>query len=227
MKRILKKIPFLYLSYKKLQYRRLTRKYKLAEDSLLQSASTTELNRHPDIFNELKSRYSQEKVRILSFGCSTGEECKSLSDYIPEAQIVGVDINTESIEIAQSNFASENIKFMVKEPSKLTSLGKFDVILAISVLCKHPESQLVSEISSLFSFEKYESIVCELDQLLTKGGLLFIRSSNFRFKDSTLSDQYEVVSWNQRNPEAFPKFDSNNNRMDKYEEREELFMKKY
>ena len=226
MKRILKKIPFLYLAYKKLQYRRLTRENKLAGDSLLQSASTTELNRHPDIFNELKSRYSQEKIRILSFGCSTGEECKSLSEYIPEAQIVGIDINTKSIESAKSNFANEQMKFMVKEPSGLTSLGKFDVIVAISVLCKHPEAELINDISSIFPFEKYESIVSDLDQLLTKGGLLFIRSSNFCFKDTSLSEQYEVVSWNQRSPELFPKFDLNNKRMEMYEEREELFIKK-
>jgi len=227
MKRILKKVPFFYLAYKKLQYRRLTRKNKLAGDSLLQSASTTELNRHPDIFNELNSRLSKENIRVLSFGCSTGEECKSLSEYLPEAEIVGIDINKKSIEIARSNYSSENVQFVLKEPKNLNSLGKFDVIIAISVLCKHPEAELINDISSIFPFEKYESIVSELDQILNKEGLLFIRSSNFRFKDTLISDQYEVVSWNNRNPEPFPKFDSNNVRLDAYEEREELFRKKH
>jgi len=227
MKRILKKVPFFYLAYKKLQYRRLTRKNKLAGDSLLQSASTTELNRHPDIFNELKTRFGKEDIRVLSFGCSTGEECKSLSEYLPEAKIVGIDINKKSIENAQANYASENVQFILKEPKDLRLLGKFDVIIAISVLCKHPEAELINDISSIFPFDKYESIVSSLDQLLNEEGLLFIRSSNFRFKDTRISDQYEVVSWNSRNPEPFPKFDSNNVRIDGFEEREELFRKKH
>ena len=37
---------------------------------------------------------SIEHPKILSFGCSTGEEVATLSKYIPHGSIVGVDINT-------------------------------------------------------------------------------------------------------------------------------------
>ncbi len=227
MKRLFKKIAFLYLPYKKLQYKRLTKKNKLKENSLLQSASTTDLNRHPDIFNELGSMFSSRKIRVLSFGCSTGEECQSLSEYLPEAQIVGVDVNKESIDRARSRFTNERIEFVVREPGNLNTLGKFDVILAISVLCKYPESNLLRDIGPIFPFEKYESTLGELDTLLQPGGCLFIRSSNFRFRDSSLASKYEVVhNWDSRSPEEFPKFDSKNQRLEGYREEEELFRKK-
>ena len=42
-------------------------------------------NRYPEIF----AAAAAAARRILSFGCSTGEECVSLAEYFPKAEIIG------------------------------------------------------------------------------------------------------------------------------------------
>jgi tRNA G46 methylase TrmB len=57
-----------------------------------QGPNTTALNRYPEIFTAAAAA-APNAQRILSFGCSTGEECVTLASYFPSAQIVGTDIN--------------------------------------------------------------------------------------------------------------------------------------
>ena len=226
IKHLLKKVPFVYIWYKKLQYKKLTRENNLSQNGLLQSAPTTQLNRHPDIFEALGARFKDEPIRLLSFGCSTGEECQSLSTYLPNATIIGVDVNKKSIEKAKSKFASEKLSFYHIEAKSLHTLGKFDVITAISVLCRYPESKLIQNIDSVFPFSIFEMSVGYLDQVLNPKGYLFIRSSNFRFMETEYHKKYEVIFFQgQRQPEMFPKFNKINSRLKDFEEREELFQK--
>lgn len=226
IKHLLKKVPFVYIWYKKLQYKKLTKENNLSQDGLLQSAPTTQLNRHPDIFEDLGARFKDQPIRILSFGCSTGEECQSLSTYLPNALIIGVDVNKKSIEKAKSKFTSERLSFYHLEAKSLHNLGKFDVITAISVLCRYPESKLIQNIESVFPFSIFEKSVGYLDQVLNSEGYLFIRSSNFRFMETEYNKKYKVISFKgQRRPEIFPKFNKNNCRLEGFEEREELFQK--
>ena len=226
IKHLLKKVPFVYIWYKKLQYKKLTNENNLSQDGLLQSAPTTQLNRHPDIFEDLGARFKDQPIRILSFGCSTGEECQSLSTYLPNALIIGVDVNKKSIEKAKSKFTSERLSFYHLEAKSLHTLGKFDVITAISVLCRYPESKLIQNIESVFPFSIFEKSVGYLDQVLNSEGYLFIRSSNFRFMETEYNKKYKVISFKgQRRPEIFPKFNKNNCRLEGFEEREELFQK--
>ena len=226
IKHILKRVPFLYIWYKKLQYKKLTRENNLSQNGLLQSAPTTQLNRHPDIFEALGARFKDQPIRLLSFGCSTGEECQSLSTYLPNAMIIGVDVNKKSIEKAKSKFSSEKLSFYHIEAKSLHTLGKFDVITAISVLCRYPESKLIQNIDSVFPFSIFEMSVGYLDQVLNPKGYLFIRSSNFIFMETEYHEKYEVISFEgQRQPEMFPKFNKINCRLKDFEEREELFQK--
>lgn len=223
---MLRNLPFIYLLYKKVQYIRLRRYNGLSNNGLLQSAPTTQLNRHPDIFKALNDRFGDRKIRVLSFGCSTGEECQSLSEYLPLAEIVGVDVNRKSIEKAQLNYSSESISFFHMETSGLKKLGEFDLILAVSVLCRYPESNLVEDSSSLFPFDLYNDSVDKLSAVLKPNGFLFIRSSNYRFMDTAISKDYQVVNFKgQRQPERFPKFDSHNKKIKHHVEMEELFQK--
>jgi chemotaxis methyl-accepting protein methylase len=45
-------------------------------------------NRYPEIFAAAVAAAAAAR-RILSFGCSTGEECVSLAEYFPKAEIIG------------------------------------------------------------------------------------------------------------------------------------------
>jgi tRNA G46 methylase TrmB len=53
-------------------------------------------NRYPEIFAAAAAA-APDARRILSFGCSTGEECVSLAEYFPKSEIIGAEINVLSL----------------------------------------------------------------------------------------------------------------------------------
>ena len=72
--------------------RKLAKLIALIHPGFHQIPNTTALNRYPEIF-ACAANAAPDTRRILSFGCSTGEECVTLASYFPAAQIVGTDIN--------------------------------------------------------------------------------------------------------------------------------------
>ena len=223
----IQKFKIAYIALKKIKYWILSLQFGAKPSAIMQTASTTFMDRHPDIFDIIKMNFGEQEIRVLSFGCSTGEECFSLRNYLPNAKITGIDINPSSIDKAKkSSLADSNMDFVCCSPNELKLLGKFDVILAMSVLCKNPEAQELTDISSIYPFHRYNSIVLSLDSLLEEKGYLIIRSSNFRFRDSNIFNKYRVVEFkNSREPKFFPKFDVNNKRLINYLETEEIFQK--
>jgi 2-polyprenyl-3-methyl-5-hydroxy-6-metoxy-1,4-benzoquinol methylase len=226
--KLLKRLGPIYIILKKIKYFILSKKYKTASKNILQTASTTFMNRHPDIFEFLSDNFKDKNIKILSFGCSTGEECFSIREYLPKSKIIGVDINKESINKAKQHPRIDSkMTFLNVEPNKLNELGQFDVILALSVLCKNPEAETLKNIKSIYPFSQYEYFVKQLDSILKPGGLLIIRSSNFRFLDTKIASNYFCIyPKNSRKAHSFPKFDSENNRLYNYLETEEFFQKK-
>ena len=66
--------------------------------NLFQPYGTTFVDRYPRIFTFVKDQLANTAApRLLSFGCSTGEEVFTLRRYFPQAEIVGIDINPRSI----------------------------------------------------------------------------------------------------------------------------------
>jgi chemotaxis methyl-accepting protein methylase len=66
---------------------------------LHQTAPYTWRNRYPVLFN-LAAELKPDARRILSFGCSIGEEIISLRIRFPRAEIVGAEINPRTRAIA-------------------------------------------------------------------------------------------------------------------------------
>ncbi|MGG7620247.1 hypothetical protein [Bacillus coreaensis] len=63
-----------------------------------QTTSLTYMDRYPKIFTACQKYFEgKEDIKILSYGCSTGEEVLTLRRYFPNAQIIGVDINKQSL----------------------------------------------------------------------------------------------------------------------------------
>lgn len=150
-----------------------------------QLTSTTAMDRYPELFGTVQNLVEGNRPRVLSYGCSTGEECATLEARLNPHLLVGADINTSNLKIAQQRFSSPRLLFVHSDPSVLALHAPFDVIFALSVLCRWEETRDVEDCSAIYPFEKFESGVDLLDRLLTPGGLLVIYNSNFRFEDSS------------------------------------------
>ncbi len=51
-----------------------------------QLSNATEMDRYPEIFQACANHFGGKKLKILSFGCSTGEECVSILKYMPNSE---------------------------------------------------------------------------------------------------------------------------------------------
>lgn len=177
-------------------------------------------NRYPKIFAACKKyhkeMHSSKRLIILSFGCSTGEECFSLAKYFPLAKILGVDTNKDVLTICNKRNTYKNISFSHSNYEKIKDKGPFDMIFCMSVLCKWDETANKKNISKIYSFSRFENTIYKLDNVLKKNGLLIIYNSNFRFSESSTYHRYKVLYIPEVDESGFvTKFDKNNNRIKK------------
>lgn len=222
-------IPVLYFTIKKVKYWSMGVLNGVNRKKIIQTASTTGINRHPDLFKVIGDLFSTKtNYKILSFGCSTGEECITLHEYFKNAAIIGVDINKKSLKAAQLKAKSPQIEFLFSDENIIAHKGPYDIIFALSVLCKNPEAEFLEDISKIYSFEEYEKTVLFFDQILKPGGILVIRSSNFRFKDTSIFQKFQIYKNSElRAAQLFPKFSSDNIRIPNYLDDEEIFIKQF
>lgn len=185
---------------------------------------TTKRDRYPDVFEAARSYFEstgKQPSKILSFGCSTGDECFTLRTYFADSFIVGADINKVSLSIAESQRSDKNIKFVASTASNLAELGPFDAIFAMSVLCRWPETKFLRDSSAIYPFDKFSKTIALLDSCLSPEGLFVIVNANYRFNDAICG--YTIVRISDRN-DWIPKFDTNNKRIEKSENAEGEFI---
>ena len=198
-------------------------------DRTIQKHGHTDYDRYPTIFEEVR-RLAGDNAdsKILSFGCSTGEEVFSLADkYFLETQITGLDIDSRSIKTAiRNNPYPERVQFFETSDSTLRECGPFDVIFAMSVLCAWPESKDLDNISPLMTFDDFERHTSFLHQHLKCHGFFVIYNASFCFSDSGVSSSYRAIQMKGQNESGFvKKFDRNNRSMKGYVYAHSIFKK--
>ncbi len=152
-----------------------------------QISNATYYDRYPFLFKYFSSNNS---VKILSFGCSTGEECKVLSDkYFPNAEITGVDIDSGIIGSNITKNKNDKIKYFDKLPNNI----KFDIIFCMSVLCVWPPKDPQY---NYYTFNTFEKTIIELDKVLNPGGYLVIYNSSFCFTETEPFKKYKIINVN-------------------------------
>lgn len=167
-----------------------------------QTHTTTEFNRYPDIFAFVGANWPHLQ-NILSFGCSSGEECFSLRNYFPNASIFGLDRDQQVLSLAQS----KNIDPAIFFTDSINAIPNVDAVFAMSVFCRHPESSEL-EHNHIYSFDDFSKGITLLDSKLNTNGLFVIFNSNYHFLDTSISQSYKPIQTDLRN-EFVRKFDKN------------------
>lgn len=165
---------------------------------LFQPYRVTSYDRHPAIFSFIRDSLPGDGVlRILSYGCSTGEEVFSLRTYFPQAEIVGVDINPYNIAVCrrkQARSGDARMRFVHAATPQGETNGDYDAVFCLSVL-RHGElgASSAESCGHLIRFSDFEEIVQALCRCLKPGGYLTIVGSNFRFADTVAATDFEAV----------------------------------
>jgi len=182
---------------------------------LFQPFVHTEEDRHPLYFEYARTVINDGTGRrLLSFGCSSGEEVFSLRGYFPRAFIKGIDINPRNIAKCRRRLRAsgdKNIAFAVDGTTFDEQSDSYDAIFCMSVFT-HGElvTSRAERCDHLIRFADFECVVADLARCLKSGGMLFIAGSSFRFKDTAIYDAFEPVMQTDRPNPMRPVFDRTN-----------------
>lgn len=172
-----------------------------ASASLFQPFGTTWPNRYPRIFAELRDRLGQAaSVRLLSFGCSTGEEVASLRAHFPNAFIKGVDISPERIAICRGRLLDAEAgrtQFEIGVSVRGEDAAVYDAVLAMAVFRHGQLGDYAVTENRLLDFDRFERAVTDLARTVRPGGYFVLRHSNFRFTDTAVAAEFETVGYAQ------------------------------
>lgn len=163
-----------------------------------QPYSHTLPDRYPWLFKAVQGALSDAAdVRLLSFGCSRGDEVFSLRKYFPTAAIRGIDANPNNIAICTSRVkaaALEGASFKVGSSTESEPAASYDAIFCLAVLC-HGEltNMRARRCDPLIRFADFESQVAGFSRCLKPGGLLLLHTTNFRFCDTEIYTRF--VPW--------------------------------
>lgn len=202
-------------------------------DNLFQPYPTTQINRYPRIFSYVSERLSNTATpRLLSFGCSTGEEVFTLRQYFPFSEVVGIDINPYNISVCRKRLkrsGDTRILFKLAGSTEAEKESVYDAIFCMAVL-RHGKlgASDAKHCDHLIRFSDFERTLTDLCRCLKPGGYLIIRHSNFRFSDTEIASGFEAVLCfeNEQPQAATPLYDPENRRLDNSIYGEVVFQKK-
>ncbi len=158
-----------------------------------QASTVTRSGRHEVLFADLALILKDlgiSRPRVLSFGCSTGFEPLDLKRQIPGAKVYGCDINDKALAEAKNRCAAENITIIKSEPGALAKLGTFDVITVMSVLTSYPAIQDRPDISKIYPFKLFDSLLSSITSMIAPGGFLVLYNSCYLFEQSTSAPNF-------------------------------------
>jgi trans-aconitate methyltransferase len=162
-------------------------------DEVHQTTPYTREERYPELFDRA-AQLLPDALRILSFGCSTGEELVSLRRRFPYARITGAEINARSRRIAARRVMPD-ARMHVVPPRKIE--GTFDLVFALAVLQREPhkvsETEL-QDLTAIYPFARFDAALASLVERLNPGGLLCVMHAHYRVEDSSSAAALEPVA---------------------------------
>ena len=155
-------------------------------------------DRYPWLFRFAAERLERGcELKILSFGCSRGDEVFALRKYFPGATIRGIDADPRNISMCRARSLAqgeENTTFVTAATTHGEEANAYDAIFCLAVLCHGDLTASGARRSDpLFRFDEFERAVTDLARCLKPGGLLLLHSTNFRFCDTMIARCFDVV----------------------------------
>jgi len=139
-----------------------------------QPVNDTREDRYPRIFSFVRDRLGADSdVKILSFGCSTGEEVFSLRRYFPRAAIKGIYINPANITVCRRRLARNAdaaISFELANSTAAEADARYDAIFCMAVL-RHGAlaNPGITRCDHLIRFEEFAHTVADFGRCLKPG----------------------------------------------------------
>jgi len=159
-----------------------------------QGSNVTAYNRYPSIFASVAKIFDGKIPSILSFGCSTGEEVRTLKDlYFTRSHVTGVDFCQDIIE--KNKVSNEDPLVSYYTPLELKSTkNTFDIIFCMSVLCMHFSKDMQpNEVANGYKFETFEQTVNDIHNLLNIDGVIVLFNEAYSFEETDIYRCYEKV----------------------------------
>jgi SAM-dependent methyltransferase len=155
-------------------------------------------DRYPWLFEFAAARLGHVPYqRIMSFGCSRGDEPLTLRSYFPEAQIKGIDIDPANVACCIQRAtadASSRMTFATAGDTTAEQTESFDAIFCLAVLCLGDlTTSGAKRCDPYLYFARFEEIVTDFARCLKSGGLLLLHTTNFRFCDTAVAQQFVKV----------------------------------
>ena len=205
LKPVLRKVPgfraarFIYRLLDNVESRNAALLLLRPPEGLFQPYGTTFHDRFSQIFKLVRAELGDSAdLRLLSFGCATGEEVFSLRRYFPMAVIVGLDINRHNISVCRSRLRRARDSRLIFAQASST-IGEpdasCDAIFAMAVF-RHGDLNLSPpppRCDHRIRFAEFEKSVADPARCLKPGGLLVIHHAMFRFGDTRVAEQFQPV----------------------------------
>ncbi|WP_413203947.1 class I SAM-dependent methyltransferase [Rhodospirillum sp. A1_3_36] len=165
---------------------------------LFQPDGHTTCDRYPICFKVVCTELKDQKnPRLLSFGCSTGEEVFSLARLLTDATVRGLDINRRAVDKARLSTPpiwADRISFAVASSTKAEPSETYDAVLAMAVF-RHCDLQGLhpQRCDHRIRFADFAQSIEDLARCIKPGGLLVLRNSHFRFSDTATFHLFQPV----------------------------------
>ncbi|HEY2008166.1 MAG TPA: class I SAM-dependent methyltransferase [Rhizomicrobium sp.] len=152
-------------------------------------------DRYPWLFGFAATTLSEcEDCRLLSFGCSRGDEVRSLRRYFPDASITGIDFDRGNIARCRARIGDPKTRFVVAASTHEEAAQHYDAIFCLAVLC-HGYLTISGARRSdpLLRFDDFERTVEDFARCLNPGGLLVLHTTSFRFCDTRTARAFDTL----------------------------------
>lgn len=106
-----------------------------------------------EVYKYLKQlNRDQSELKLLNFGCGTGNSEKYLRKYLPNTRIYSIDISKESVEVAKKqNQNIDNIVFSAFDGLNIPFEEKFDIIFVANIFHHIPRNQHSDVMKNLYN----------------------------------------------------------------------------